>query len=335
MANAGWRTQASAGDGRATMADVKLTLACGDYEITRPLTDGTVKPDGVEFVPDTRYGARDRHWAMAKHNAYDICEFNAPAYMMARDRGFPWTAIPVFAHRRFRHGFVFVNPASGIREPKDLIGKRVGGTNFQPAGNVWMRGILEEDYGVPHDSITWLTERGEDIDFEPRKGLRIERIRENQSLDDMLLSGEIDARLEPEYPAPFLNGDPRCVQLFADPKPVEIDYYRRTGIFPIMHVTVVKREVVDQHPWVVGSLMNAFEKAKSIAMARVANPRVVPLAFWAHTLFEQRRLLGPDPWIYGLGEQNRRNLRKLAQYAFTQGLTSREWQVDELFSVSA
>ncbi len=315
------------------MADLQLTLACGDYEITRALTDGSVKPDGIEFVPDTRYGARERHWAMAKHNAYDICEFNAPAYFMARDRGVNWTAIPVFSHRRFRHGFIFVNPERGIREPKDLIDKRIGGTNFQPAGNVWMRGILEEEYGVPHDSVTWLTERGEDIDFTPHNGLRIERIHEGQNLDDMLLNGEIDARLEPEYPAPFLRGDPRCVQLFGDPKPVEIDYFRRTGIFPIMHVTVIKREVVDKNPWVAGSLMAAFEKAKTIAMERVTNPRVVPLAFWAHALFEQQRILGPDPWAYGLGPQNRKNLETAIHYTRMQGLISREWSVDELFSV--
>ena len=315
------------------MPDLKLTLACGDYEITRPLTDGTVKAEGIEFVPDTRYGAKERHWAMAKHDAYDICEFNAPAYFMARDRGRAWTALPVFAHRRFRHGFIFVNPNSGIREPKDLIGKRVGGTNFQPAGSVYMRGVLEEEHGVPHDSIHWLTERGEDIDFEPHKGLRIERIPEGKTLDGLLLSGEIDARLEPEYPPPFLKGDPRCVQLFADPKAVEIDYFKRTGIFPIMHVTVIKRAVVDRDPWVVASLMTAFEKAKAIAMRRVENPRVNPLAFWAHAWFEQRRLMGSDPWKYGLTPENRKTLDKLIAYTRMQGLISRTWSCDELFSV--
>jgi 4,5-dihydroxyphthalate decarboxylase len=314
------------------MALLELTLACGDYEITRALTDGTVPVEGIRIVPDTRYGARERHWAMAKHNAYDVCEFNAAAYIMARDRGFAWTAIPVFTHRRFRHGFVFVNPASGIREPRDLIGRRVGGTNFQPAGNVWIRGILEEEYGVPHRSITWVSERGEDIDFTPHEGLRIERIKEGQDLDTMLLSGEIDARIEPEYPAPFLAGDRRCVQLFEDPKAVEIDYFRRTGIFPIMHVTVVKREIVDKHPWVPASLIKAFEAAKAIAMKRVENPRVVPLAWWGTALFEQQRILGRDPWAYGLGEANGRNLETIARHTHVQGLASRRWSIGELFT---
>ncbi|CAN0442098.1 unnamed protein product, partial [Phaeothamnion confervicola] len=236
------------------MADLQLKLACGDYELTRPLVSGAVKPDGIELVPDTRFLARDRHWAMSQHNAYDVCEFNAPAYIMARDSGVAWTALPVFAHRRFRHGFVFVNPASGIREPKDLIGKRVGGLNFTPAGNVFIRGVLEEEYGVPHRSIHWFTRRGEDIAFEPHAGLRIDRLGPEENMDDMLADGRLDARMEPEYPTAFLAGDPRCVQLFADPKSVETDYFKRTGIFPIMHVTVVRREILDQHPWVAGSL---------------------------------------------------------------------------------
>jgi 4,5-dihydroxyphthalate decarboxylase len=315
------------------MTDIVLTLACGDYEMTRPLIDGTVKPEGVKLVPALHHASRVRHWAMAKDNAYDVCEFNAPAYFMARDRGYRWTAIPVFLHRRFRHGFIFVNPASGIREPRDLIGKRVGSSNFQPAGNVFMRGILEEEYGVRHDCMHWFTERGEDIDFEPHEGLVIERIRDDQTLEGMLLAGELDARIEPEYPAAFLAGDPRCVQLFPDPKPVEIAYYRRTGIFPIMHVTVLRREIVDAHPWVVRSLIEAFDKAKAIAMKRVANPRVNPLAFWSHAWFEQQRLMGPDPWQYGLGDQNRKALEKAIEYTRMQGLISRTWSCEELFSV--
>jgi 4,5-dihydroxyphthalate decarboxylase len=310
---------------------LKLTLACGDYEILRALRDGSIKPEGIDLEVDTRLGPKDRHWAMAKDNAYDICEFNAPAYFMARDRGFPWTALPVFAHRRFRHGFIFVNPASGITRPEQLKGKRIGGTNFQPAGNVWMRGILEEEYGVPHDSVTWYTERGEDIDFAPHEGLRIVRIRDDQTLDKMLFDDEIDARLEPEFPAPFLQGDPRIVRIFPDHKQTELDYFNRTGIFPIMHVTVIQREMVEKNPWVPQSLMKAFEEAKRIAYRRVDNPRVVPLAWWAHSWEEQKRILGADPWEYGLTPKNVRNLEKLMDYTFQQGLVRRKAPLSELF----
>lgn len=314
------------------MSDLKLSFACGDYEITRALTDGSVKPEGIELVPDTRYGSRDRHWAMAKDDAFDVCEFNACAYVMARDRGRAWTAIPTFCHRRFRHGFIFVNPASGIREPKDLIGAKIGGTNFQPAGNIWIRGILEEDYGVPHDSIHWFTERGEDVDFTPHTGLRVDRIGSQQSLDDMLLNGELDALISPEFPAPFLAGDPNIVRLFPDYKQIERDYFRRTGIFPIMHVTLVKREVVERDPWIVVSLMRAFNEAKARAYRRVANPRVVPLAWWSTAWEEQQRVLGRDPWIYGLGQANRTNLEAAIRHTHRQGLISRPWTVDELFA---
>lgn len=313
------------------MADLRLTVAYGDYEITRAMTDGRVKPEGIELVADTRFGPRDRHWAMAKEDAFDVCEFNACAYFMARDRGRPWTALPVFCHRRFRHGFVFVNPASGIRTPKELIGKRIGGTNFQPAGNVWIRGILEEEHGVDHRSIHWFTERGEDIDFTPHEGLTITRLREDQDLDTMFLSGELDARMEPEFPDPFLAGDPRIARLFDNCQAVETDYYRRTGIFPIMHVTVIKREIVDKHHWVPKSLFDAFNKAKDIAYRRMANPRVPPLAFWAYALEEQNRLLGRDPWQYGLTPANRKNLEAAIRYTHMQGLTSRRAALEELF----
>ena len=314
------------------MADLQLKLACGDYELTRPLVSGAVKPDGIELIPDTGFVARDRHWAMSQHDAYDVCEFNAPAYVMARDSGRAWTALSVFAHRRFRHGFLFVNPKSGIREPRDLIGRRVGGLNFTPAGNVFLRGILEEEYSVSHRSIHWFTQRGEDIAFTPHEGLRIERLPDSANRAQMLLDGDLDALMEPEYPTPFLAGDPGCVQLFADPRSVEIDYFQRTGIFPIMHVTVVRQEIVDRYPWVVPSLMAAFEQAKAIAMKRVANPRVNPLAFWSHAWFEQERLMGPDPWKYGLCPANRKAIDKIVDYCLVQGLVRRRWTADELFA---
>src|SRR5580698_902088 len=156
------------------MAKLKLTVACGDYEIVRALSDGTVQADGIELVMLTGMGSRERHWRMARKTEFDVCEINIGGYYMARDRGEALAAIPVFLHRRFRHGFVFVNAKSGIREPKDLIGKKIGGTNFQPASNIWMRGILEEYYGVPHRQCTWVVERSEDFEFTPPKDLRIE-----------------------------------------------------------------------------------------------------------------------------------------------------------------
>lgn len=310
---------------------LKLSLACGDYEITRPLRDGVVQPDGIELTVLAAMGSRERHWRMARGQEYDVCEFNACAYFMSRDRGVPWTALPVFLHRRFRHGFIFVNAAKGIRQPADLVGRRVGGTNFQPAGSIWARGILEEHYGVPHKKMTWVTERDEDVEFNPPPGLKIEKISPGKSLDDMLATGELDAMISPYFPRPFLKRDPRVARLFPDYRQREADYYRQTGIFPIMHVTVIRREIVERHPWAAASLVHAFDEAKRLAYQRVRNPRVVPLAWFSAAWEEQNEILGPDPWAYGLGAANRKNLATAIRYTHQQGLISREIPVSELF----
>lgn len=311
-------------------ANLKLTYSSGDYEIVRALKEGTVKPEGID-LDIAIMGSRERHWRMARDNEFDVCEFNVGAYIMARYRDAPYTAIPVFLHRRFRHGFVFINRDAGIAGPTDLIGRRVGGTNFQPAGNIWIRGILENEYEVPHASITWITERGEDIAFTPHDGLEIEMIPAGQSLDRMLVDGELAAIISPEIPKPFAEGHEKVGRLFEDYKEREVAYYRRTGIFPIMHVTTVKQAILDEHPWVAGSLMHAFEEAKRIAFERLVNPRIVPLAWYRTALEEQEEILGADPWAYGLGDANRRNLETIVGYVHQQGLIGRLMSLDELF----
>jgi len=341
---------------------LRLTVACGDYEIVRALKEGTVKADGLELVMLTGMGPRERHWRMARKAEFDVCEGNVGAYFMERDHGAalaseasgqrghsivrapdtrpeprssaraPLTAIPVFLHRRFRHGFLFVNADAGIREPKDLIGKKVGGTNFQPASNIWMRGILEEEYALPHRQVTWVVERSEDVAFTPPKDLRIEMIAPGKKLDEMLAEGQIPAMLSPDLPKLFLKGDKRIVRMFPSYKDIELAYFRNTGIFPIMHVNTIKQEIVDKYPWVPTNLVKAFEEAKHIAYRRIANPRVVPLAWVRTAVEEQEQVLGPDPWAYGLGPANRKNLETVLRYTHQQGMISRTWPLDELFA---
>src|SRR5262245_16902646 len=340
---------------------LRLTVACGDYEIVRALKDGTVEADGLDLVMLTDMGPRERHWRMARKAEFDVCEANVGAYFMERDHGValaseasgqrgtsivrapdtrpepgssarvPLTAIPVFLHRRFRHGFLFVNATAGIREPKDLAGKKVGGTNFQPASNIWMRGILEEEYGLPHRQVTWVVERSEDVAFTPPKDLRIEMIAPGKKLDEMLAAGEIPAMLSPDLPKLFLRGDKRIVRMFPDYKAIELDYFRKTGIFPIMHVTTIKREIVEKYPWVPTNLVKAFEEAKSIAYRRIANPRMVPLAWVRTAVEEQEAVLGPDPWAYGLTPANRKNLETVLRYTFEQGMIGKVASLDALF----
>ena len=310
---------------------LKLTVACGDYDSVRALKDGTVEADGIDLVMLAGMGSRERHWRMARKLEFDVCEINVGAYFMSRLRGDPIHAIPVFLHRRFRHGFVFVNAHSGIAKPKDLIGKRVGGTNFQPAGNIWIRGILEEHYGVPHKEMTWVVERSEDVQFAPPRGLKIEMIAPGKSLDTMLVEGELPAMISPTIPKSVQSGDARVARLFPNYKEVELEYFRRTGIFPIMHVTVIKRDIVEAHPWVATNLVKAFEQSKQLAYKRSANPRMVPLA-WMRTYFEEeRRTLGPDPWAYGLGQANRKNLETIQRYTHQQGLIAKTLPLEELF----
>jgi 4,5-dihydroxyphthalate decarboxylase len=314
------------------MAKLKLTVACGDYEIVRPLVDGTVQADGIELIMLTGMGSRERHWRMARKTEFDVCEINIGGYYMARDRGEPLGAIPVFLHRRFRHGFIFVNAKSGIREPKDLIGKKIGGTNFQPASNIWMRGILEEYYGVPHRQCTWVVERSEDFEFTPPADLHIEMTPGGKWLDVMLAEGEIPAMLSPDIPRLFLQGDKRIVRLFPNYKDMEIAFFRQTGIFPIMHVNVVRQEILDKYPWVATNLVKAFDEAKAIAYRRIANPRVVPLA-WIRTAWEEQlEMLGADPWAYGLGDANRKNLETVLRYCHQQGLINRMMKLEVLFA---
>ncbi len=313
------------------MAKLTLTVAAGDYDIIRPLKEGLVEAAGLELIFLTDMGPRERHWRLARKTEFDVCEENVGAYFIARDQNHPITAIPVFLHRRFRHGFVFINTAAGIKSPKDLIGREIGGTNFMPAGNIWMRGILEERYGVPHRTITWVTDRSEDIAFDAPSDLRIEMKKSAKSLNDMLADGDIPAMISPTIPRPFALGDKRIARLFPDYKQVEIDYYRETGIFPIMHVTTIRQEIVDKYPWVTTNLVKAFEASKQMAYQRVKNPRMVPLAWVRTAVEEQQEILGSDPWQYGLTDANRKNLETIQRYVHQQGMVSKLRPLEELF----
>ena len=309
---------------------LQLSLACGDYEIVRPLKLGLVEPEGIELNV-LNIESRERHWRMGRNEEFDICEFNYTSHAIAIDQGRPFIGLPIFLHRRFRHGFIFINKDKGIEKPADLIGKKVGGATFAPASNVWIRGILEDQHGVLFKEMIYLTERDDDIDFEIAEGLRIERIPATKSLDRMLADGEIDAMFSATFPQSYLDGDPNIGRLFEDYKDVEAAYFRDTGIFPIMHVNTIRRDIVERHPWVPGCLVEAFEKSKNMAYERVQNPRIVPLAWFSHAWEEQRAVLGDDPWEYGLGARNRKNLETGYGYAHRQGLISRPMPLDELF----
>jgi 4,5-dihydroxyphthalate decarboxylase len=310
---------------------LQLTFACGDYEIMRALKEGVVQPDGIELTVLTDMAASPRHWRFLRGREFDVAEVSGSGYIAARDRDLPFRAIPVFPHRRFRHGFIFVNTSKGITKPTDLIGRKAGTKGFLFTAGLWMRGILEHDYGVPHNAIEWLSEIDEDVDFTPPAGLDITQVPEGKSLEDMLVAGEIDALFSPDLIRPLTAGDKRVGRLFPNFKQEEIAFYRRTGIFPIMHVVGIKQEIAERHPWVATNMYKAFERAKALAMERMVNPRIVPLAWYRESWEEQEQILGKDPWEYGLTERNAKNFERLVSYSYEQGVIKRRPALDELF----
>ena len=313
------------------MAKLRLTVAAGDYDIVRPLKEGLVEAAGLELIFLTDMGPRERHWRLARKTEFDVCEENVGAYFIARDQGHAISAIPVFMHRRFRHGFVFVNTSKGINKPTDLIGRKVGIRSYLVTAGHWMRGILEHEYGVPHKSIEWFCELDEEVEFTPPPDLKLTQLPDDKSVEDMLVEGELDAVIHADLIDPIVNKDPRVGRLWPDFKTEEIRYFNKTGIFPIMHVLGFQQEFVDRHPWVPINMFQAFQKSKAIAMRRMNNPRIVPLAWYREVWEEQEKLLGPDPWEYGLTDRNRHTLETIAGYSHEQGLTRRKMPLDELF----
>lgn len=308
-----------------------LTLACGDTEIVRPLITGKVNVDGVNLTILTDMDSATRHWRFLNKGEFDVAEVSSSSYLAARDNDMPFRAIPVFLHRRFRHGFMFINTTKGIARPADLRGRRIGVKTMMTTAVLWMRGILQHEYGVPLNSIEWVAEIEDDIKVTLPENIKYSCLPNEKSVETMLAEGELDAVLHSDFIKPFLAKDPRVARLFADHKAEEIAYFKRTGIFPIMHVLGLRHGLTEKHPWLAVNLFKAFDEAKNIAMKRMVNPRIVPLAWYRDAWEEQERILGPDPWQYGLTDSNRNVLETLIGYSHEQGLIGRRPSVEDLF----
>jgi len=318
------------------VAALKLRVVVGDYETTRALREGQVRAEGLSLEFPHYPGYEDIHRQVAHDDICDVGEFNGPAYVAAASRDWFMTALPVFLHRRFRHGFIFINKNCGIETPQDLTGKRIGCPIFQPAACVWLRGLLENEYGVPSRSVTWVTNDPEIIEFERPPGPTIERVGPDRNVDDMFTKGEIDAVFSPNFPKGWQQKLPHIARLWPTYREMEIEWYKRTGLFPIMHVTVIKRDIVERNPWVVKSLMDAFEQSKQIAYKRLVNPRIVPLVWYQSYLEDERAFFGPDPWEHGVtSASNRKNVDTICAYVHQQGMSTRRMNVDELFPKEA
>jgi 4,5-dihydroxyphthalate decarboxylase len=310
---------------------LSLSLACGDYEIVRPLMKGKVEVDGVDLTILTDMDSATRHWRFLNNGEFDVAELSCSSYLAARDTGLPFRAIPVFPHRRFRHGFMFINTSKGITKPADLKGRRIGVKTLMTTAVLWMRGMLQHEYGVPLNSIEWVAEIENDVDVSLPPDMKYSCLPNDRSVETMLAEGELDAVFHSDFIKPFLAKDPRVARLFPDHKAEEMAYYQRTGIFPIMHVVAIRKALADDHPWLAINLFRAVNESKAIAMKRMANPRIVPLAWYRASWEEQERVLGPDPWEYGLTEKNVKNIETLVGYSHSQGLIKKPPTLEQLF----
>lgn len=313
-------------------APLRLSVACDPFDSVRPLLEGRAQVPGVELAFQTHMTSPERHRRMVRDLAYDICEINVSTFLIARAHGVPVVGVPVFLFRKFRHGNVFVRGDAGIESPRDLVGRRVGVPNRQPAANVWIKGILRDEFGLDHRDMIQVADADEEIGFEDRSGAKVERAPAGRRIFDMLLDGELDAAISPLVPDAIVTGDTRVRRLFPDYPARERAYYRRTRLFPIMHVTAVRATLLREHPWLAGSLVQAFECSKQLAYAHTANTRLLPLAWFGAYWEDEQALFAGDAWPHGLGEVNRRNLQTVIEYSFDQGLIPTKPRIDDLFA---
>ncbi len=319
------------------MSALRLSLACGPYDRTEALRTGVVRPEGIELIYVPIQSPPEIFARMVATECFDVSEMSLSLYFIRRIRGdFPFVALPVFPSRMFRHGFIFVNTHSGIQSPKDLEGKRIGVPEYSQTAAVWIRGILQHEYGVDLSGVQWYTGgvngigRPDPLVQWPNRPIRIERVFD-RTLNDMLVAGEIDALIGARIPK-ALGRDPRVRRLFPNYRELEREYYRRTGIFPIMHTVVIREAVYRAHPWIAHSLYKAFVAAKEWCLEQMRFSGALRYTLpWLHAELEETvAVLGPDPWPYGL-EPNRKVLETLMQYLLDQGFIDRTVPVEDLF----
>jgi 4,5-dihydroxyphthalate decarboxylase len=318
------------------MPNLALRLACWEYDRTRPLIDGRVKPEGIDLTVEVlRPQAAFRRMLDGE---VEVGEMSLAAYTTLKARGeCPLVAIPVALSKMFRHSCLYVRP-EGIREPADLKGKRIGIEQFGSTAAVYIRGMLEHEHGVRTEDVHWLS--GGLAQPAPRslvplslpERIRLEPIAEGQTLEGLLEAGELDGVLSILLPRPFLRGEAWIARLFPNFKEVEQAYYRRTGIFPVMHVVAIREELHREQPWVAESLYGAFCAARDLALEGLYDTDALRLALpWLiDHLEEARAVFGEDFWVYGL-EANRPALEAIGQYVFEQGLAPRTVRPEELF----
>ena len=319
------------------MTKVPLTLAIGEYDHVRDLFDGTVPVTGVDLTV-LRLPIEEMFYRFLLHGEFDVSELSfAKIVALAAQDDSRFVPLPVFPSRVFRHSSIYVRSDSGIGRPEELAGKRIGVPEWAQTAAIYSRGLLAHEYGVELASIHWhqagVNEPGrrEKVALELPAGFRLTVVAD-RSLSEMLLAGDLDAILSARPPAPITAGDPRVRRLFADYRDVELAYARKTGIFPIMHVIAMRREVFDRDRWLAMNLFKAFDAARLRSLERAADitASFFPLPWIPDELRRARELFGGDPWPYGI-EANRTTIEAFLRYAFEQGVCRRLLTAEALF----
>jgi 4,5-dihydroxyphthalate decarboxylase len=325
------------------LSKLNVSIAVGDYDRTRPLADGSVVIDGVKprFL---LLSPEEMFFRAFRHADFDVCELSLSSFAVRNARGDnPYVGIPVFPSRAFRHTSIVVRRDRGIESPQDLKGRRIGTPEYQLTACVWARGILQAEYGVRPEDITWvrggMEEPGriEKISLNLPAALRLESAPPDRTLSGMLAAGELDGIIGPRVPSCFENREANVGWLFKDTLQTASQYFQRTGIFPIMHLIGVRRTLVERYPWLPATLLKAFNAAKAQALAHLADTSAakVTLPFVEEQLVAARGLLGEDFWPYGFTGGNRKVLDTFLGYHFEQGLSARRVTPEELFDPSA
>jgi 4,5-dihydroxyphthalate decarboxylase len=320
---------------------LRLSLAVCDYDRTRALFDGRAPIEGCDITAVPLEPEEAFHRAF-KFSEFDISEISLSSYIMTTARGDAhYMAIPAFVSRLFRHSGIYIRTDRGIARPQDLKGKTIGLPEYQITANVWIRGILKDEHGVLPSDIRWRRGGLEDPGRNERATIKLppeidlQAIPEHRTLSEMLAAGELDGLISARAPSCFLRGAPQVARLFPDYPAAEEAYFRKTGIFPIMHAIGIRRSLVEQHPWLAVSVYKAFLKAKDLCMHELGQIGHLATSLpWSVAEFDRlRRVMGEDFWSYGV-EPNRHVLETLARYSFEQNLSVRQLPVEEMFARS-
>lgn len=323
------------------MADVPVTIACGNYDRTRAIREGGVKVEGCDVTYLPLYPEEIFHRAF-KFQEFDISELSFSSYIRTVSGGTSaYIGIPAFVSRIFRHSGIYIRNGAGIENPQDLRGKRIGVPEYQITAVVWMRGLMQHEYGIKPSAIHWRSGgqeqpgRHERTPLKAIPGLDLQPIGDDRTLGGMLRAGELDALFTARAPSSFLAGEPHIARLFPDTRAAEQAYYKKTGLFPIMHLVGIRKTLTEKYPWLATSVYKAFCEAKARAMIdlRDVNALMVTLPWLEAEANETSAIMGEDFWKYGVAE-NLPEIEALTQYIYEQGPADRKVKIEELFHPS-